>query len=1016
MKLVVERYGDAAFATLASELERAKEGDPLRRVTVVVPRRHVGLAIRRRLAAHPPGIANVSFLTIGQLAGELAGGWLASCGRRPVTPAVLGEAVRAVLSGPEAGALSAVAGQPATARALAQTYRDVRGSPASSLDALSTRGGWSAEMARLLRALDRELASYYDDVDLVAAATAAATAAGVSVGPVLVYLPARLRPFEVALLEALDHVTPVIVVAGATGDPDADTPGQALVERLSEKPADDAAFAGPVERAEWILRAPTADSEVLAAVRYLMSKNRDGTPLERMALVHSGTAPYPRLLHDVLVRAGIPFNASGIRPLAATVAGRTLLGALELPDGGWRRDDVVAWISSAPVLDGGRPVPASSWHALSCDAGVVSGLDEWQERLADHAAVLRDLADQEDERRSLFERRASECDAMATFVADLSTRLVPPSGSWTEWSRWASKLLGDLLGGPVQTADWPAGEVAALDEVKEVLEGLASLGDRRPGAAAFRAALSAELEAAAPQTSRFGHGIMVGEIGQLAGLELDTVWVLGMVDGAFPGRPADDALVPDAVREACGFPLRGARVSESRRDYFAALAAGRERVLSFATGDQRQGRKLRPARLLLDSMTDPDSPPVFARDLEQQEATERFCTMPSFAAAVAGDLGDPVSPDDWDLRSLLRWTEAGRDPARHFAVDAALQDGFELQRGRRNSTFTRFDGRIDGAVPTSPADPGGRVQSATALESYAVCPRRYFFSKLLGIEARVPPEDVERIEPLERGLLVHRVLERFISEELARPETQRIAPGEPWGEPGRERLARIVAEEFSDFERRGLTGRPALWATDRAAIWGELRHFLREDDDYRAQQRAVPVAAELSFGHNGGEWVTVDLRDGRQVKFRGSIDRVDRTETGGLSVLDYKTGKHVKEEEDPVQRGTRLQLALYGRVARQIEQSHGPIDVHYWFVGDRHSRRGRYRREGFTLDPEREDRFEGVVQSLVDGIEGGRFPGNPAHCKGCDFEGVCPPDRERSWERKKADPWIAEYVALAEPS
>ena len=31
MKVLVERYGDAAFAALAGELDAAKEGDPLRR-------------------------------------------------------------------------------------------------------------------------------------------------------------------------------------------------------------------------------------------------------------------------------------------------------------------------------------------------------------------------------------------------------------------------------------------------------------------------------------------------------------------------------------------------------------------------------------------------------------------------------------------------------------------------------------------------------------------------------------------------------------------------------------------------------------------------------------------------------------------------------------------------------------------------------------------------------------------------------------------------------------------------
>ena len=870
-------------------------------------------------------------------------------------------------------------------------------------------------MARLVAALGRNLEPFYDDVDLVVAAAAAAPGAE-STGPVVVYLPGRLRPVDLSLLEALEAAVPVTVVVGATGDPDADLPAKALVQRLGGRPADHGAFDGPVERGSWVHQAPTADAEVLTAVRHLMARNVAGARLERMALVHNGVAPYPRLLHDVLTGAGIPFNGAGIRPLAATVAGRALLGALELPDHDWRRDEVVAWVSSAPILHGRRAVPASSWDDLSCEAGVVRGLAEWRRRPADHAAVLRDLAERDDERRRRFEREADECEAMAGFVASLAERLAEPSGTWVEWSRWAGKLLGDLLGGPAQTATWPGAELAALEAVKLAVDGLAALGGGRPGPGAFRSALAAELEATAPPVSRFGHGVMVGQVGEIAGLDLDVVWVVGMIDGAFPGRPADDVLVPDAVREPCGLPLRGSRAAESRRDYLAALAAGTERVLSFATGNQRQGNPQRPARLLLDTLGAPAGTPLYAGDLEHLEPSEGYRSTPSFAAAVADGSGDPVSPADWDLRSLLLWTQAGHHPADHFAVDGVMAAGFELQRGRRAPRFTRYDGRIDGAAPTSPADPSGRVQSATGLESYASCPRRYLFSNLLGVEVRTPPEAVLRIDARERGHLVHRVLERFVAEELARPEGERIAPSQPWGPAGRERMDRIADEEFDEYERRGLTGRPVLWSVDRSVIRGQLRHFLREDDRYRAEHLAVPASVEESFGRGGAEPLAVGLPDGRQVRFRGTVDRIDRTAGGGLSVLDYKTGGHKKEEDDPFQGGTRLQLALYGQAARRRHPATGPVEVRYWYVSDGAAKRGRYLQEGFTLDDRRQRQFSELVGKLVEGIEGGRFPGNPDGCARCDFTHVCPPDRARSWDHKAADPWVADYRELAEPT
>ena len=1016
MTLVVARYGDDAFGALADEIASSQRDDPLRRVTVVVPRGQVALATRRRLAAHPPGVLNVSFLTISKLAAELAAGWPAVSGRRPATPAVVAGAVRSALAGPEAGPLAPVADQPATARALTRTYRDLRWAAPEAVDALSARVGRAGAAARAVADVGRRLRSFYDDVDLVAAACDVVRGGGPETGPVVVYLPARLRSVDLDLLKALEAAVRVTVIVGATGDDEADGPARDLIVALGGRAEDHRAISGRVERGDEVICAPTADAEVLLAVRHLMARNADGVPLERMALAHNGTSPYPRLVHDLLTLADIPFNGTGIRPLAATVAGRTLLGALDLPDVKWRRDVVTGWIASAPLRHRGRLVPGFDWDTLSREAGVVSGLDEWQGRLAGHAAVLRGRVEGEGENGAWYLREAERCDDLAGFVTDVARRLGEAGGSWAQWSEWAVRFLKEMLGEGSALDGWKPEEVAALDAVHEAVRALSALPEGRPSRAAFRAALAAELEDPAPQTSRFGHGILVGEISEMVGLDLDELWVLGMIDGAFPGRAADDVLVPDAVRKEYGLPLRVARIAESRRDYLAALATAGRRHLSFARGDQRQGGRLRPARLLLDTLGELAGRRLYARDLETLGTVFGYTAVASFRDAVAKGPGDPVSLPDWDLRSYLRWQTDGRPLSSHFAVDASLSSGWELQRARASDRFTRFDGRIDGVALPSPADAGGSVQSPTGLESYAVCPRRYLFAKVLRVEAREQPEEVQQLGAKERGTLFHRVLERFVAEELARPEGERVSPDTPWGANGQERLERIAEEVFAEFEQRGLTGRQELWRNDRQEIMGELRHFLREDDRYRAERGATPLAVEEAFGMDGADPLEVALRDGRQVRFRGSVDRVDRTADGGLSVLDYKTGRFEKEEGDPFQRGTRLQLPLYGLVARRAHPPSGPVDVRYWFVGDRAAQRGRYCQEGFTLDHGIEDGLAQVVGTLVGAIEGGRFPANPQACTFCDFNDVCPPDRQRSWERKRDDPWIDDYRALAEPT
>ncbi|HVX20393.1 MAG TPA: PD-(D/E)XK nuclease family protein [Acidimicrobiales bacterium] len=1039
------RYGDQAHQALAGAVADAKRDDPLQVVTVVVSRGTVGLAARRRLAAVPPGLCNVRFLTLGRLAATL-GDRQPGRHRRPASQALVHEAVRLALAERTTGFLAAARHQPATVRAVVRTYGELRAATPAALAALARQSARAAEVVDLVAAVRDRLGDWMDDVDAVALATAEVArdpaAAARTAGPVVVHLPRRLGPADRQLLLALDHCVPVTVVVGTTGDPEADQLADDLLAGLGvpagPKPVPQPA---PAPGETTVVAAPSADAEVLLAVRRLMGANAAGTPLERTAIAYGGASPYPTLVRDALEAAGIPFNGVGVRSLASTVAGRTLLGLLELADHDWRRDQVAAWLSSAPLRHRGRPVPGPAWDVLSVEAGVVSGLAEWRERPMAYAAALRarSAAQSDPSAVAATERDARLCEELSAFAGALAGRLADQPDRWEGWARWGRALLAALLGGPEAQEDWPAGkEVAALDAVHECLDGLAALdglGGGRPALADFRAALSVGLDVPAPQTSRFGHGVLVGRVADMVGLDLDLLCVVGMADGAFPERSADDVLVPDRERESSGadVPRRTAAAAEGRRDYLAALASARTTVLSFAAGDQRQGRALRPCRLLLDTLGAVAGADrrLYAGDLAALAPGPGYEAVPSYAAAVAGRPGsaEPASPADWDLQQLVRTVQAGRRVDRHFLsrTDPVLAAGLELRRERRRPVFTRFDGRLDGATVSSPADPSAAAASATGLESFATCPRRYLFGTVLGITVRDRPEAVLRLGGPERGILVHGILERFVADQLARPADQRVRPTEPWGPDAYERMDRIAGEAFAAVERQGLAGRLPLWEMDRSAVLADLRQFLRDDDRYRQATGAIPEAVEQRFGRDDATTLPVALGDGRVVRFRGTVDRIDRTADGGLSVLDYKTGGRRAAEgldDDPVVRGTRLQLALYALAAARRYRPVGPVATGYWFVADRRGQ-DRPAQEGFTMTPATEHRLRQVLRTLVGAIEAGRFPANPgdagdgrspggANCRTCPFDRVCPADRWRAWTAKRGDPWAADYVALAE--
>ena len=156
------------------------------------------------------------------------------------------------------------------------------------------------------------------------------------------------------------------------------------------------------------------------------------------------------------------------------------------------------------------------------------------------------------------------------------------------------------------------------------------------------------------------------------------------------------------------------------------------------------------------------------------------------------------------------------------------------------------------------------------------------------------------------------------------------------------------------------------------------------------------------------------------IRFRGVIDRIDVSPDGRAAlVLDYKTGgttEYTNMDKDPVRRGTRLQLPVYGLAARQLLGDWVDVKVAYWFVSARGNFKTRPQKPA-PLD-EMLESFSDAVGTITGGIGKGLFPANPgkgnSNCTYCDFKNLCPTRRERHWERKRRDPRLSSYTAMAE--
>ncbi|HEX2038563.1 MAG TPA: PD-(D/E)XK nuclease family protein [Acidimicrobiales bacterium] len=1021
--------GPPAGAAVAEAVAAAKGADPLAPVTVAVPSVFAGLGLRRALA-RGGGLVNVRFLVLARVAELLGAPALAAAGRRPLTRARRAEAARrALLDDP--GPFGDVAAHPATVRSVERVAAELRRAGPAAVAALAAVDSHTAHLVRLARRAHALTGHFYDEHDLCAAAARAVRAEGMvggDIGHVVLFLPRQVHAGEAALLDALAEAGSLTVLAGHV----ADGLGHEATARLVPAAPPPVAVAPP--RGTAVLVAPDPDVEVRAVVREIAARLHAGTPLHRIAVVYRSPRPYRLLLHEHLGAARLPYRGSATRTLAQTAAGRLLLGLLRLPAERFARTAVLDWLTCSPVLEspGGDPVPSLRWESIARAAHVVAGEGQWRDRLGRYRRAVarrleRRVAEGDDDAGTEGLRtELDHVDRLAAFVGELVGNASPPGrASWAAHVAWARSMLHRYLGGEGRRARWPDDELEAARAVEAALDGMAELDDvsPEPDGASFAWVLEEQLRVPFGRQGRFGDGVFVGRVDDVVGQDLDVLFVLGMGDGAFPERRRPDGLLDDRAREAAGgaLPTARTRLAEQRRDYLWALAAARhERVLSLARADDRGRRERLPSAWLLETASHLAGRTLYADDLLSHPPAPWLRRVPSFAALPAEPPPEEHAASAQELRlaSLWSWAGAGGRLHDHPLVrrEPALQRGLEARRARRTGGLSRWTGLVGPLA--AEARPFDRVQSATGLQWWATCPRRFFFERLLEVAETPVPEDELQLPPLEAGTLVHAALERFLAEAPARS-----SPEQPWSAAERDLLAAILDEEFADAERRGITGRPLLWRIQRRRLRRDVLGFLDHDERARARHGVVPVAGELGFGlaHEGEQpAVEVVTPAGRKLLFRGKVDRVDAAPDGSrLVVLDYKTGspqRYTTLADDPVQAGRSLQLPLYALAAR-ARFGDVPTEAAYWFV----SERADYRRFPVTLDEQTNARFLAVLDAVADGVEAGVFPANPgkddgrrrhAHCAICPYDSVCPRDRRQAWDRALADAASEPYRRL----
>ena len=793
--------------------------------------------------------------------------------------------------------------------------------------------------------------------------------------------------------------------------------------------------------------APNAHEELRWVIRQIFQEATENkTPFHRMAVLYRMDNPYAALIPDELDLAGIPMAGPGRDTLADSGVGRTLLGLLRLAGGDYPRREVMSWLTGCPVMPPYGDAPGfnpSRWDILARRAGVVSGVHQWTERLEQYAAGLEKdavererMGDIDDVRAAAMMNEAASARNAAAFILRLSNDLEPPQPgrAWLDWSRWAKDLLAKYL-----SRQLPEGTEAA-DREKRAREDIDKLLNQLPSAdalsgppdlAGFRQAVEEELSVPRGALGPTGGGVFVSSFAAAVGMTFDAVWLVGMIEGGVPPSVRPDPLLPESGWLAAGGSSRALeRVAAERFDYLSALASSPRCALSYPMADGGSQRQAYPSRWFLEQASRLEGHRIYAGNLASLE-DRTWLTVDHSGEQALSRTPDSALADlhDYNLHRLLRSRQQERRLRQHpLARDGSLARAVQSGHSRYLRSWTEFDGNLTDVA--AQANFGANLEqgalSPTRLETWAACPFRYFLGQVLRLSALETPEETVAIGAADRGALVHDILESFVRDAVESGSLP--GPDSPWNESGRQRMWRVSEEAFREAEGRGLTGKPLLWQLARQSIREDLESFLEEDARLRGRHATGRILAETRFGFDSDGLEIID--EETQVRFRGFIDRLDVSSDGtSVAVIDYKTGStapYTNLEDDPIDRGKRLQLGVYSMAARRLFPDADRVRAAYWFTTNS---------GGFALAPPEYfdigdeqvlDRFRRGISTIVSGIRQGVFPANPGpmtsfggtadfqNCHYCDFASLCPARRGEMWERKKADERLAGYISLAE--
>ncbi len=770
---------------------------------------------------------------------------------------------------------------------------------------------------------------------------------------------------------------------------------------------------------------------------------RQGYQPHEIAVVMRQPERYSALFREIFALYGIPANVTDRFWLVQSPVAVAVLSLLGLPLNGFRRLELERLVYNPYVRllrADGRPIDGVNLLTVAMRRRILGGhrcggADGWRRQLTNACTFLeRQLelvrADPYSDplEREQLERELEACQRALDDFCSLSERLAWERYLYTP-AEFLQLLTREILVGmgiyeavvaayrQLRQQPWRSDaewltvverierDARALTRLSELADEIVTLLQRRWGGEARPLADYVERFTAALRGERYqvrekpGAGVTVTSIEQTRGIPFRVLILCGAVDGEFP--------LPYRTEHLLGYALPQAEDRHRR--------AERMLFYHFLTNDS-EALERQDLRFYITYPTLQEGEQLvrspFVDELLKVTSLESDGCVINAPKVLRWLQGQEVEGEAADLErqySRAPWLAVQGTVTEWKAVTWAEPEEQQTPQHSGQQTPQKVEPLQEFI---------GRYFSASELELYRRCPYRYFATHILRLRPleRAPLE----LSPLERGLLLHRIVYRFLRELqqrgqlIARPLRGELPPLQTAPLDGElselyERLREIAREELQHvrFEHPWFRlEAEQLLGTDEQP--GILQYWLNSEYDRRRNRPEFePVAFEFGFGMHPTMADPVPLAE--HAWLRGRIDRIELGRQGpegalSIGVADYKSGPlHRYASSDDCQRGLHLQLPLYLWAAQQILARHYALQVKPSFAAfyalrphrDRHGGKAEKAEQiPVQLETAQDmlDKACEYAQDAVAQIRARIFPVAPAKrtlCRACPYIALC---------------------------